>query len=112
MTAISKEAILKAIRDMLVRLGKSDPGLEQASYVLESHVSNELPLSVSRQHLISSEQFGDLTDFLEGGADWIHANLYVTPDGQPVIGLSRGKLCGNPQPSLNVSIDSQPLHII
>jgi hypothetical protein len=112
MSEISQQDILEGVRGMIVRLGRPDPGLEYASYVLERYVTPDLPISVYKKHLVSSKQFGDLMDFINAGADWIHANLYLTQEGKCVIGLSRGRLCGNPRATINVSIDSQVLRIL
>ena len=74
--------ILKGIRALLSKLGQSDPGLEDAHYVLEADISSALPLSVHRNRLVSSTQLVTLMPALEGGPDWIHANLYVKHKGK------------------------------
>ena len=106
-----QSAILKGIRDLLSHLGQPDPGLDGAHYVLEADITSAPPLSVHKSRLVPSTQFVTLMPALEGGPDWIHANLYRSSDHTPIIGLARGQLCGNPNPTLNFSVDTQELHI-
>lgn len=106
-----QDDILRGIRELLTRMGRAERGLDDAQYVLEAEIDQTLPLTVDQSRLVSSKQFYKLMPALEGGADWIHANLYFSPADEPIIGLARGALCGNPAPTLNFSVDKQTLHI-
>jgi hypothetical protein len=109
--SLSKQEIIQRLRDYIHVLGLPDVGLESASYVLEEHIPPALPLIVQRKYLIPSEDYDQLVPFVESGASWVHANLYLTQEDTLVIGLIRGQLCGNPNVHINVSIDRQRLHL-
>ena len=112
MPSLSKHVIHERLSDLLHQLGRPIPNLDGAQYVVERDVDTGPPLTVSRGRLISPTTFEDTLHRFGEGASWIHANLYLTTAGDPVIGLSHGALVGNPQPTLNVSVDSQELQIV
>lgn len=71
----------------------------------------EFSENMAESDLISLERSSDfLREILQGGPSWVHVNISKS-DEYSILSICRGKQVGNPEPTINVSLNTEKVSI-
>ncbi len=60
--------------------------------------------SIPKSKVVGIDRLNRLASLFDGGPSWIHGNLILSGKYPPLISLATGAPVGNPNPSVNVSV--------
>jgi hypothetical protein len=104
------EAVIQRLNELAARRGREPVRLEAVQYVLDSSVDyGANPPQVAAAALMGPDECRQLLSSRTAGASWVHASLTRTDDGRPLVTIAIGPIVGNPEPSLNVSIEREQI---
>lgn len=100
-----EQIILDSINELLKREGITQLTLEQTEFCLDDDVNYDT-YTINHYNIFNKENFIEiLTALFDGGPDWIHGNLMSYESKGYIITLKAGKKVGNPNPTINVSLE-------
>lgn len=107
--------MLDAIVDRLnaVRRSRNEDPIElsSTSFVFDSDVEYGAQIRVAADALQAADDMERTLSESARGASWVHGNLIFTETGEPIVTIAWGADVGNPDPTVNVSIERRTLRV-
>jgi hypothetical protein len=107
-------AIVDSLNNLLANLGELPVCKGDIVFVCEDAIIYGSQKTVHYNNLIPMERSQEfMASMLEGGPEWLHANLMRTNDGSPLVTIRTGMKLDYPVPFINVSYEKEGVvHVV
>lgn len=100
------ERIIAVVNHLLANARSQQIDGKTVRFCMDSDVDYGAVWIIQRSRLIPKSKLSEVFDqLLAGGPSWIHGNLVATNESLPLLTIRVGENVGNPNPSINASVE-------